>query len=280
MITYFPAIYPDELVYSWFCRYYVHSGCLNHRMVLKDLYCLNSENPNGKLIGKLRPEVMERFERMYSIDKLVLNHTMYPQYARFLPLDQKKESFDILSIPSVEKYFRFCPLCVKEDREEYGEAYWHRKHQIHTITACPKHRCRLVEFMVSVNNEQTHTFYPAEDHVFEAEIESMNSELIRYAAYLEAIFDAPMDLVRDIPIHLLLYDRISRQEYLKPAERKRCIRKFTEEMQRFYRSIGLYHVASGHQIQKVLMGERCQIAYFLGITPEELTILSLNGVQM
>jgi len=134
--------------------------------------------------------------------------------------------------------------------------------------------------MVSVNNEQTHTFYPAESHVFEAEIESMNSELIRYAAYLEATFDAPMDLEGDIPIHLLLYDRISRQEYLKPAERKQCIRNFTEEMQRFYRSIGLYHVTSGHQIQKVLMGERldfsvvCQIAYFLGMIPEELMLLS------
>ena len=89
-----------------------------------------------------------------------------------------------------------------------------------------------------------------------------------------------MDLESDILIHMLLYDRISRQEYLKPSERKQCIRNFTKEMQRFYRSIGLYHVASGHQIQKVLMGERfdfsvvCQIAYFLGITPEELTILS------
>ena len=34
MIAYFPAIYPDELVYSWFCRYYVHSGCLSHKMAL------------------------------------------------------------------------------------------------------------------------------------------------------------------------------------------------------------------------------------------------------
>ena len=279
MITYFPAIYPDELIYSWFCRYYVHSGCLNRKMVLSELYCI-SENPSEKLIGKLRPEVMERFERMYSIDKLVLNHTMYPQYARFLPSSQKKQFFDMFSIPSGDKYFRFCPLCVDEDRDIYGETYWHRKHQIHTITACPKHRCRLVESTVSANNEQTHTFYPAEDHVFEAEAEPVNNELIRYAVYLEAMFDAPMDLDGDIPIHLLLYGRISRQEYLKPAERKQCIRNFTEEMQRFYRSIGLYHVASGHQIQKVLMGERvdfsvvCQIAYFLGMIPEELTILS------
>lgn len=28
MISYFPAIYPDELVYSWLCRYYVHSNAI------------------------------------------------------------------------------------------------------------------------------------------------------------------------------------------------------------------------------------------------------------
>lgn len=28
MITYLPEIYPDELVYSWFCRYAIHSGYL------------------------------------------------------------------------------------------------------------------------------------------------------------------------------------------------------------------------------------------------------------
>ena len=27
---------------------------------------------------------------MYPLDELVLNHTMYPQYARFVPLEQKK----------------------------------------------------------------------------------------------------------------------------------------------------------------------------------------------
>jgi hypothetical protein len=191
--------------------------------VLSELYCI-SENLSEKLIGHLRPEVMERFERMYSIEKLVLEHTMYPQYARFLPSSQKKQFFDMFSIPSGDKYFRFCPLCVDEDRDIYGEAYWHRKHQIHTITACPKHRCRLVESIVPVNNEQNHTFYPAESHIFEAETEPVNNELIRYAAYLEATFAAPMDLDGDIPIHLLLYDRISQQEYLKPAERKQCIR--------------------------------------------------------
>ena len=281
MIVYFPSIYPDELVYSWFCRYYVHSGCLNHKMVLKDLYCINSDDSSESLIGDLRPEVLEQFDRMYSIEKLVLEHTMYPQYIRFLPLEQKKVSFGLPSVPSGDKYFRFCPMCVEEDREIYGETYWHRKHQIHTITVCTKHKCRLVESKVLVQSEQVHVFCPAEGYDFDMEPESVDSELeIQYAAYLESVFDAPVNLEKDIPIHSLLYDRISRHEYLKPSERKQCIKKFADALREFYRSTGLFTIASKGQIEKVLQGERlefsvvCQIAFFLGMTPEELTILS------
>lgn len=41
MIAYLPEIYPDELVYSWFCRYAVHSGYITNKQVLRDLYCKN-----------------------------------------------------------------------------------------------------------------------------------------------------------------------------------------------------------------------------------------------
>ena len=37
MIAYLPEIYPDELVYSWLCRYAVHSGYITNKQVLRDL---------------------------------------------------------------------------------------------------------------------------------------------------------------------------------------------------------------------------------------------------
>ena len=40
MISYFPAIYPDELVYSWLCRYYVHSGFFSNKSAMQELYCV------------------------------------------------------------------------------------------------------------------------------------------------------------------------------------------------------------------------------------------------
>ena len=232
MIAYFPAIYPDELVYSWFCRYYVHSGCLSHKMALQELYCKRSDNPSKEFIGNLKPDVRERIGKMYPLDELVLNHTMYPQYARFVTLEQKKTAlfrlchdscdihhlFAVLPRDEGEQYLRFCPLCVKEDRDTYGETYWHRKHQIRNMSICTKHKCRLMESSVLVKSEQSYTFFPAENYVEDSVLVlESDAEKIRFAVFLEAVFDALMDFDNDVPVSSILYDGMSRTKYLKPS---------------------------------------------------------------
>ncbi len=161
MIAYMPTIYPDELVYSWFCRYYVHSGCFSHKMALQELYCKKSDYLNKEFIGNLNRGAMEKIEKIYPMDELVLDHTMYPQYARFIPLEQKKDAlyrlghepcdvhhlFCVLPRNEGEQYLKFCPMCAREDREIYGEAYWHRKHQIRNMNICAKHKCRLYQLV-------------------------------------------------------------------------------------------------------------------------------------
>ena len=184
MIAYMPTIYPDELVYSWFCRYYVHSGCFSHKMALRELYCKKSDYLSKEFIGNLNNEALEQIGEIYSLDKLVLDHTMYPQYGRFIPLAEKKEAlyrlghdscdvhylFPVLPRNDGERYLRYCPLCVKEDREIYGEAYWHRKHQIRNMGICAKHKCRLIESSVPAKSEQSFTFCPAENYTYDRDV--------------------------------------------------------------------------------------------------------------
>lgn len=301
MIVYFPAIYPDELVYSWFCRYYVHSGCLSHKMALQDLYCKRSDNPSKEFVGNLKPELREQIGRMYPLDELVLNHTMYPQYARFVPLEQKKtalfhlghDSCDIHHLFAVlprydgEQYLRFCPLCVKEDREIYGETYWHRKHQIRNVSICTKHKCKLMESSVLAKSEQSYTFFPAENYVRNDE-PILEDDIVKldYARYLESVFDAPMDFDNDVPVSSILYDGMSRTKYLKPSGRSRYTKMLADDMNEFYMNMGVCTVASVYQIQRTLLGSGfdflivCQIAFFLGMKPEELTSPSLTPEQI
>ncbi len=302
MISYLPTIYPDELVYSWFCRYYVHSGFFSSKVALQELYCKKSDYTNKEFIGNLNPEARKQIEKIYSMDELILKHTMYPQYARFIPMEQKNAAlyrmgydscdihhlFPVLPRNDGEKYLRFCPLCVREDRETYGEAYWHRKHQIRNMSICTKHKCRLLESSVPAKSEQGFRFYPAESHMHhDKEVVYEDDPLvIQYTEYLDSIFDAPMDFDNDIPISSILYDGMSRTKYLKPSGRSRYTKMLADDMGKFYGEMGVCSIASVYQIQRVLLGSLfefsaiCQIAFFLGMKPEELTNPSLTTEQI
>ncbi len=297
MIVYFPVIYPDELVYSWFCRYYVHSGCFSHKVALQELYCKRSDNPSKEFIGNLNPTVREQIDKIVSLDKLVLDHTMYPQYARFIPLGQKKKAlyhlyhdscdihhlFPVLPREEGERYLRFCPLCVKEDREIYGETYWHRKHQIRNMRICPKHKCMLMESSVFAKSEQSFTFCLAENYTYNSDVVFENDSLmIRFAQYLDSIFSAPTDFDNDVSISSILYDGMSRTKYLKPSGRSRYTKMLADDMKEFYGGMGICNIASIYQIQRALLENGadfsviCQIAFFLGMKTEELINPSLT----
>lgn len=44
---------------------------------------------------------------------------------------------------------KYCPVCYQEDKERYGEPYWHREHQIPLMPLCPTHGYRLVQYEIS-----------------------------------------------------------------------------------------------------------------------------------
>lgn len=301
MIAYMPTIYPDELVYSWFCRYYVHLGCFSHKMALQELYCKKSDYLSKEFIGNLNNEAMEQIDKIYSLDRLVLDHTMYPQYARFIPLAEKKEAlyhlghdscdvhqlFPVLPRNDGERYLRFCPLCVKEDRETYGEAYWHRKHQIRNMGICTRHKCRLMESTVPAKSEQSFTFCPAESYTYDSEAVFENDSLaIQYMEYLMSVFESVIDFESDIPISSILYNGMSRTKYLKPSGRSRYTKMLAEDINKFYENMGVCNIVSVYQIQRILLGSLsefsaiCQIAFFLGMGAEELTASALTKEQI
>lgn len=301
MIVYMPTIYPDELVYSWFCRYYVHSGCFSHKMALQELYCKKSDYLSKEFIGNLNNEVREQIDKIYFLDKLVLDHTMYPQYARFIPFAEKKEAlyrlghdscdvhhlFPVLPRNDGERYLRYCPLCVRDDRETYGEAYWHRKHQIRNMSICTKHKCRLMESSVPAKSEQSFTFCPAENYTHDREVVSENdASVIQYMEYLVSVFESVIDFDSDIPISSILHNGMSRTKYLKPSGRSRYTKMLAEDISGFYENMGVCNIVSVYQIQRILLGSLsefsaiCQIAFFLGMNPEELTASSLTEEQI
>ena len=288
MKMYLPEIYPDELVYSWLSRYYVYSGCTNHKMLISQLLYSTKNNPSIEFIGHLNKAAEQQITQAYSMDDLILNHTMFPQYARFMPTDKREVAlaelkrycdphkvFTILPRNEKELWLKYCPLCVAEDRKKYGETYWHRIHQVRNMLICPTHKCKLVNSEVDIRSEKIFAFNPAELSVKDTEpVLEHNQKLIKYSQCIAKIFMSDLENDSSIPVSAIIYDAMKKSKYMKGKHRN--MELFVADFRGFYAEMGLNNIASIYQIQRVMLKNGsefsviCQIAYFLNIYADNL----------
>ena len=300
MINYLPQIYEDELVYSWFARYYIHSGCLTHKMALDDILLKRHHNPSKEFIGHLNPSAHKKIQEVITMEDLVLNHTMFPQYARFLPLAEKKKAlyhlgydfcdphhlFAILPRTESDMYLKYCPLCVEEDRKLYGETYWHRKHQIRNMQTCYKHSCTLEKSDVSAKSELCYTLCSAEQSVKEVTPKPALPELQRFSESMAEIFDAPIDFTKNTPISSILHYGLMGTKYMSKKGTTKYTQRLAKDLHTYYSNLGITEIASISQLQRHWFNARfdfsvvAQIAFLTGISIEDITLPSLTTEQV
>ena len=301
MINYLPMPHRDELFYSVLCRAYTHSGYLSYKEALRDMLYSKSNNPSIEFIGHLNADFEALVNQVYPIKQLVLNHTMFSQYGRFVPLEQKEKAlhhfatdycdahhlFCILPRAECDTYLKYCPLCVQEDRNKYGEAYWHRSHQIRNMSICPKHACYLEASSIIAKSEKVFTLSSAEENTpITSPRMTDNSTLTEYCKYMYEVFQAPIELNTDTPISTIFYYALRGSKYMPNSTKARHTQMFAEDLKAYYCKMGLTEIASIYQIQRTLLGDRfdfsvvCQIAYFLGISVNDLTEPSITKEQI
>lgn len=96
MITYFPTLYPDEILYSLFARYYAKAGHLAYIYAAEDLYVKRTTRPDVEFLNELTNEVKNILTINMSMEDLVQKHTMFPYYGRFLKYERRKQAFDAI----------------------------------------------------------------------------------------------------------------------------------------------------------------------------------------
>lgn len=158
MLTYFPTPYPGEWWYSVLCRYHVRSGHSKHATTISELYG-GRPMVHGRLVpgGDCAAILSNLPSGVQSIDDVLQNHTLLPYYTRFFPTDKKRQVWEALRVgrgsgitsvrtqmPDGVEGLKYCPTCYLLDTEKYGEAYWHRVHQIPLLGYCPMHKIPLV----------------------------------------------------------------------------------------------------------------------------------------
>ncbi len=145
MIEHFPDLYPDEILYSAWARYSDQVRYTTRTDVFRELFERRALNTVvdlpchlGSFIDKLP------HGHKYGVDYIIDYHTLLPFYRPFLPqerFDRLREQMITGSGQAIHRragvassnikrspWLRYCPKCVEEDRERYGECYWHRLH--------------------------------------------------------------------------------------------------------------------------------------------------------
>ncbi|MFT8347312.1 TnsD family transposase [Clostridium saccharoperbutylacetonicum] len=165
MLSFFPNSYPDELLYSVLARYHVRSGNTSPKITQRELF----GNINAMAIVDLPCNLNSLIKRLsnfsnYTTQDFIYLNTLYPVYAPFIP----KSRADLIvkamkgknggtintrlgvmaSTVKKSKFLRFCPICYEQDLKNYGEAYWHRVHQIPGVILCPKHNAFVLNSSV------------------------------------------------------------------------------------------------------------------------------------
>ena len=281
-IAYFPAIYEDELVYSVLSRLYVHLGLMTYREAAKLYYQVKNTSPSIEFLNNMTVEIREHFLKQCTMEELVEKHTMFPMYMRFyekerrkttfealVKMDSNKNIFPLISNKKTARYLRYCPLCAKEDREKYGETYWHRSHQLYGNSVCSIHHCYLEESTVEISGKITPAFISADSEVAGNGSIRMcdDEEVVKLSNYMTDIFNAPVDFEKEMHIGKYLGNNLD-EKYMSESGVQRKLRAFVQDYLQYYCGMDSGYLMDTIQIQKLFNGKRflmheiCQLALF------------------
>ncbi|WP_341875948.1 TnsD family Tn7-like transposition protein [Defluviitalea saccharophila] len=232
-MNFFPTPYPGELLYSILGRYAVRSGNIGDIHNFEDLFSTRSCIATVELPSRLNALIKNMpINSEYTAEYFINNHTLFPFYAAFISPDRAEEIIDLMkngkgdvsyikiglvsnSIP-LNKYFKFCPKCFKEDIDTFGEPYWHRVHQVTGVLICPKHKIPIYNSkdLIRGGNRQRFIISSIENCIVEEKIE-----------YPQKLTEKMIWMVKDAEILLKGNYDFRSQEWFKSQFRARLIEK-------------------------------------------------------
>lgn len=299
MITYFPEVYPDELLYSQLARCYVKAGYPAYIYMAEDFFQDKKVRPDIEFINTLTPIALQIVTKKKTIEDIVLKHTMFPYYGRFISKERRNKAYQALIgmkgnynnlLPKVkscqDRFLRYCPMCVSEDRDKFGETYWHRKHQIVGINVCPIHRCYLKNSKVFMSTKASPMLYHAEVVMPQTDnVETVQNDIeFEVAEYVTAVFQSDLDIDSDIEVGNFLHTRMIGTKYCSARGRKRYMELLHEDFISYYEKLPENRITELWQLQKIFTNDRsnfvdvCLLAYFMKISVNDLVNMKLPDV--
>lgn len=170
MLGYWPNGYPDELLYSLCARYRERIGSPSSRSARLDLFGVKDIHDIVTFPSRLEHLAAQLPPAQnVTVAELINSHTVVPFHRMFMAQESAKRLETAIAENAIDSYesrgrsflmrgdcLRYCAACAISDRERFGEAYWHRIHQLGHITVCPKHVVLLQRSALGTAEAETH----------------------------------------------------------------------------------------------------------------------------
>lgn len=163
-LSFSPPWLPDELLYSWLARTLALNAMHYWPSIqVARLFSSSNVTPGIDLPTHLLDLVRNLGLNIpfRDVQSLLDRATIYPYYRPFLPPERERQIHALMlsgnggalkiKLGLVAAGFgalpplRLCSRCLIADVDRYGCAYWHRVHQLPTVTCCPIHATQLVD---------------------------------------------------------------------------------------------------------------------------------------
>lgn len=158
-ISFCPPLYPDELMYSFFARYKALAGYRYDTDVQRDFYGARKVAVTTTGYEPIPAETREVLGNwMPSDEVLYRDHSLILVYGAFLKppteasnvrvlngvaINFGSRRFSMINRERVALGMAYCPGCVEQDYEQFGESYWRRSQNLYGAFVCPTHRLHL-----------------------------------------------------------------------------------------------------------------------------------------
>lgn len=205
MLGSFPTPYPDELLYSVVARYHIRSGNKSFRQTHEELFETVDLQPDKIVLPNNLNFLVSQLPQgsQLTVEMLIKRNTLYPFFRSFLtPIEihsfkdllRSKSSISISQAAKISdkkrnRVLKFCSQCCLEDEQRYGEAYWHRQHQIPGMLVCLKHKVPLLDSEILLDNQQIHYCAASQVNLFKAEQNIYTKEFVQLALSINQELD-------------------------------------------------------------------------------------------
>lgn len=285
MLNFFPHIYPDELWSSVVARTYKYSGYVTCKSFAQDIFKGKQECLNNIFINSYKKDFAALINKV-SGPKVVVEHTLIPFYLLTSGLNKrqlykKALKYDRginknLAVPkNIDCHLKYCPICYKEEIEQFGEPYWHVSHQV--LNYCPKHCCKLIVSSIPYAKSKCYSFTPLSDITLEDTNLSILDESninIKFDRYIAKVLGETTTF-RNNSISDYLRSVIP-DFYFRDIQRQRInSKKLFVDLKNYFKDLDGIQCLTAYRLRSILNSTQINvkdyllITFFLGITPKE-----------